>query len=134
MFDFIKYIFAYFKNRRRKVPVQQINSQQDQFRFENVPPENKPVESFYDLHRIAGSSLDVGTLAKVILTPAGETVTMQQEQSVLLGCYHHVHSIDEIKTENWEQKGVGGVCPHCAKEQFPNLNKGQITLQQFEAL
>lgn len=134
MINFIKYIIEYFKTQRHNIVAHQVEFGNPPPDFDNPPSEFMPIESYYDMHRIPGTTLDVGAVAKVLQAPSNEVVTLNQRKGVRTGCGHHIYTVDKITTEIWVQQGIGGVCHYCAQEAAQLLNQGVISIKQAEEL
>ena len=132
--DFVKYIFEYFKkDNRHNIAAYQLFSEKAPD-FDNPPPNYLPIESYYDLNRIPGTTLDVGTLAKVLQSASNEILTYIRTQGVRCGCGHYIYGVNRIVTDSCIKEGLGGACHYCSIEVAELLNQGLITARQAEAL
>jgi len=132
--NFIRYIIQYFRRPRHNVTVRQTTSQDPPRGSDDPSPGYLPIESYYDMHRIPGTTLDIGIVVKVIQTPANEIVTANQTKGIHCGCGHHIYRIDEVMTAESIHPGLGGQCPFCAAKATDLYNQNLISLQQAEEM
>ena len=134
MLDFIKYIIAYFTKHRDNVTVRQAIPQDPPRGYDNLPPGYLPIESYYDLHNIPGTTLDIGIILKVIQTPDNEIVSANLSKGIRCGCGHHIYLINAVANAESIHPGLGGQCPFCISEATVLYNQNLISLQQAEEM
>lgn len=131
--NLIELLKKLFRIKPKNITTSSFVNQQQEANFSNLPPGFIPKETVFDTSRIPGTSLDVGLQARVLQSLDEELITCEQRIGIRCGCGHLVYVIDEIRTENFTQPGVAGVCHECSKEAEENRKKGLITIQEAQA-
>jgi len=131
MFNFIKRIF---QRPEQNVVDRQTRPEVSPHNCDTLPPGCIPIESSYDMNRIPGTTLDVGTIAKVLQASNDELITYNQAKGIRPGCGHHIYTIDEVVTSESIRPGLGGLCPYCSLEAAELLNQNLVSLQQAQEL
>jgi hypothetical protein len=110
--------------RRRNNPVRVVPPHDTD--FDNPGPQCRPVESFYNRIPIPGTGDYIGDGAKVLETPSGEVVTINERKGIQLGCGDIIYGFDTIKTDIWMQRGLGALCRDCEKERAKDVVANRI--------
>jgi hypothetical protein len=131
MFDFIR---RFFEHNRHNVTTRRVRPDEPSYDANNLPPGCLPIESFYDLSRIPGTMLDVGTIAKLLQTSSNELVTLNQKIGVRAGCGHLIYAVDEVINQNSVRPVPDGTCTDCSFEAAELLNQNLISLPQAEQM
>jgi len=129
MFGFLRHLF------RRRVVVGQPFQDRDRWHERGDPPAGiTPIESSLNLTPIPGTTLVVGTIARVFETAPGELVTADYAIGKALRCGHHVYSVHQVVSEGGIQPGIGGACDFCRLEAAAAAARNLIPVQQIEEL
>ncbi|HBG28988.1 MAG: hypothetical protein A2Y10_14800 [Planctomycetes bacterium GWF2_41_51] len=121
MFERLKAIFS----RPTQVDVTPRQQQQEPPHHHNIfnlPPGWKPIDSVIKSVRIPGTSLELGSAARVVETDQDERLDFDKLHGILAGCSHFIYSIEQI----------GGKCFVCELESIELLKQNLITLSQAE--
>ena len=131
MFRFLK---RFFKRSKQNIVAHQPRPEERSYYWDNLPPGFVPIDSLYDLREIPGTTLTIGSVAKVFNTPDNEQVTHDFKKGTRLGCGHSIFTINQMVTPECTEIGLGGQCLDCSLEAAELYNKNLVSLQIAEAM
>ncbi len=131
MFKFIKYVFQYFKQRPHNLALHQQQPDDAFHSSSGAAPGYIPIETNIDYQPIPCTcTQSVGTEERLLQTPIGELITLNQRKGIRCGCDHVIYSIEP----SGSLPGLGGQCRFCMLEAAQLLSQGIISLEQAEAM
>jgi len=126
MLRFIKYVLQYFKHQRQDLTV----PQQTDDMFHSIPGYTT-IETNIDNQPIPGTiTQSISKEERILQSPNGELITHSNKKGIHCGCGHLIYTIES----NGQQPGLGSRCPICAAQAVQLLNRGDVTLDQAEAM
>jgi hypothetical protein len=125
MFDRIKSIIG--RNSEQQEPIwveapESISHIQDV--FNSLPPGWEIIDAVFNLSRIPGTLLHVGTVLLSVETGREERIEVNRPIGIDAGCNHKIYSLND----------VGGKCPICCSEAVQPFKQGLISQYKAEEM
>jgi len=100
--------------------------------FFDLPPNCTPIDSVFETERIPDTNLDIGKASRVIETPQGERIELNQRRGVQAGCEHYIWQSNFKTTPETYETGLGGNCIFCQSEAIQLYSQNLIDQRQLE--